>query len=63
MSTNVIANIRQTIELLRSQQGNIHGSQEQRWIQAHLDDERLGAVVLKLSIVAFHTLSALETGA
>lgn len=58
--TETIAQIRQTLEALRAQHNNIHGSQEQQWIQAHLTDERLQKIVLKLSLVAFHTLSALE---
>lgn len=62
VKADTITNIRQTIEQLRLQRSNVHGSQEQRWIQAHLDDERLGEITLKLSIVAFHILSALEKG-
>lgn len=63
MNTDAITDIRQTIERLRAQHGNAHGSKEQQWIQAHLTDDRLGEIALKLSIVAFHTLSTLEAGA
>ncbi|MGM9907593.1 MarR family transcriptional regulator [Limosilactobacillus sp.] len=63
MNTDAITDIRQTIERLRTQHGNAHGSKEQQWIQAHLTDDRLGEIVLKLSIVAFHILSTLEAGA
>ncbi|MDY3300585.1 MAG: hypothetical protein SPE36_01845 [Lactobacillus johnsonii] len=34
-----ITKIRHTIELLRVQHSNIHGSQGQQWIQEHLTDE------------------------
>lgn len=62
METETINQIRQTIEALRVQHNNVHGSREQQWIQDHLTDAGLQKVVRKLSIVAFHTLSALETG-
>lgn len=54
--------IQQTIGLLRTQHSNVHGSQEQQWIQAHLTGEKLKQEVLNLSIVAFHILSVLESG-
>lgn len=62
MSKETLTKIRHTIELLRTQHGNIHGSKEQQWIQEHLNDgdQNLKEIVLSLSIVAFHMLSALE---
>lgn len=62
VNEETINKIRQTIELLRAQHSNVHGSQEQQWIQEHLTDEKLKQEVLNLSIVAFHILSALESG-
>ena len=62
VNEETISKIRHTIELLRVQHSNIHGSQEQRWIQEHLTDEKLKQEVLNLSIVAFHILSVLESG-
>lgn len=62
MATETINQIQQTIEALRIQHNNVHGSREQRWIQDHLTDAGLQKIVRNLSIVAFHTLSVLETG-
>lgn len=62
VNEETISKIRQTIELLRVQHSNIHGSQEQQWIQEHLTDKKLKQEVLNLSIVAFHILSTLEFG-
>lgn len=62
VNEETINKIRQTIELLRVQHSNIHGSQEQQWIQEHLTDKKLRQAVLDLSIVAFHILSVLELG-
>lgn len=62
VNEKTINKIRHTIELLRVQHSNIHGSQEQQWIQEHLTDKKLKQEVLNLSIVAFHILSVLESG-
>lgn len=62
MDEKSITDIRQTIELLRMQHGNSHGSQEQQRIQAYVSDPELKEIVSKLSIASFHTLSALEMG-
>ncbi len=62
MKDATIKQIQQRIALLRSQHNNVHGSQEQQWIQKHLNDAHLQTIVMHLSIIAFHTLSALEDG-
>ncbi|KRM82111.1 transcriptional regulator [Limosilactobacillus coleohominis DSM 14060] len=62
MSEATIDKIQQTIQLLRAEHNNIHGSKEQQWIKSHLDDQELGKIILDLSIVSFHVLSALESG-
>lgn len=62
MKDATIKQIQQRITLLRSQHNNVHGSQEQQWIQDHLNDDHLQTIVMHLSIIAFHTLSALEDG-
>lgn len=62
MKEATIKQIQQSITRLRTQHSNIHGSHEQQWMQRQLQDEHLQAIVIKLSITAFHTLSALEAG-
>ena len=62
MSEETIDKSQHTIQQLRARHNNVHGSQEQKWIQKHVADEKLADIVLDLSIVAFHILSALETG-
>lgn len=58
-STNLLQ-VYKIIEKIRSENGR-HGSREQEWIEERLIDDNLQKVVAKLSIVALHILSALET--
>lgn len=60
MDEQVINTISQTISKIRAQHGNVHGSQEQQWMEKHVTDPKLKEVVPKLSIIAFHILSAIE---
>ena len=60
MDEQVINTISQTISKIRAQHNNVHGSQEQQWMEKHVTDPQLKEIVPKLSIVAFHILSAIE---
>lgn len=60
MTEAAVVKIHHTIEQLRAMHSNVHGSQEQKWIQDRIADDELKQIVLKLSIIAFHILSALE---
>ncbi|HJF54601.1 MAG TPA: MarR family transcriptional regulator [Limosilactobacillus coleohominis] len=62
MNKKTINRIQKTIQLLRAEHSNVHGSKEQQWIQERVTDPDLKKKVLNLSIVSFHVLSALEDG-
>ncbi|WP_267202332.1 MarR family winged helix-turn-helix transcriptional regulator [Limosilactobacillus kribbianus] len=62
MKQAAVDEITELIKSMRASHGNPHGSQEQRWITAHLNDDELAGIVANLSIVALHILSALEKG-
>lgn len=62
MKNESTTRIYQLIEKIRINRDNAHGSQEQQWLQHHLQDPQLREVVINLSIVSLHILSTLEQG-
>jgi DNA-binding MarR family transcriptional regulator len=59
---SLTAQIIQNLALLRSSGTGNNLTQERQWLLNQLDDPRLQEAVATLSIVALHTLSALEKG-
>ena len=59
---SAIDDIFRQVQEFKAAQSSPHGSQEQRWIAAHVGDDQLADTCLSLSIIAFHVLSALEGG-
>ena len=61
MGTEAMTALSKTIRSLKSENANGQGVQEQKWLQNHLIEPALQALVPKLSIIALHILSALLT--
>lgn len=62
MASQAAEEIYRIIQKRRAARSSNHATAEQGWIAHHLTDPQLADTARKLSIIAFHVLSALEAG-